>query len=147
MTILALDLGTTTGYAISHDSGRIESGIVSFKQNRFDGGGMRYLKFRKWLTEIKQCGIDEVYYESVRRHIGTDAAHCYGGFLATLQTWCEHHQIPYSGVSVGTIKKSACGRGNATKEDMIKAAIDKGFEPVDDNEADAIHILLYGLDC
>jgi hypothetical protein len=29
----------------------------------------------------------------VRRHVGTDAAHLFGGFLATLSTWCEQHGI------------------------------------------------------
>lgn len=114
-TILALDLGTHTGWALTARDGRITSGTQSFKPQRFEGGGMRYLRFKRWLAEIKQCsdGIDAVFMEEVRRHAGVDAAHAYGGFLATLTSWCEHHQIPYQGVPVGTIKKFATGRGNA----------------------------------
>jgi Holliday junction resolvasome RuvABC endonuclease subunit len=43
------------------------------------------------------------------------------------------------GVPVGTVKKTATGRGNASKEDMMAAARARwpGWEPVDDNEADA----------
>lgn len=147
MNILAIDLGTTTGWALMAQ-GHINSGSKSFKPQRFEGGGMRYLRFKRWLTEIKNSvdTIEAVYFEEVRRHLGVDAAHAYGGFLATLTAWCEHHQIPYSGVPVGTIKKFATGRGNASKNEMIKAAwkLTEVF-PVDDNEADAIHLLRYAL--
>ena len=43
-------------------------------------------------------GLAAVYFEEVRRHAGTDAAHLYGGFLATLTSWCEQHGIAYQGV-------------------------------------------------
>lgn len=141
--ILALDLGTTTGWAMRTADGRITSGTASFKPGRYEGGGMRYLRFRRWLTELKAAadGIAEVHFEEVRRHAGVDAAHAYGGFLATLTAWCEHHQIPYSGVPVATIKKHATGRGNADKAAMLDAARGMGYEPADDNEADALALL------
>ncbi len=69
------------------------------------------------------------------------ASHIYGGFLATLTAWCEHHQIPYEGIPVGIIKKATTGKGNASKEEMIKAVCAKGHTPKDDNEADALAIL------
>ena len=53
-TILALDLGTTTGWAIRGFDGLITSGTVSFKPGRYDGGGMRYLRFTNWLSEINR---------------------------------------------------------------------------------------------
>ncbi len=146
-TFLALDLGTQTGWALSAIDQPITSGSESFKPQRFEGGGMRYLRFKRWLTEIKQTvdTIDAVYFEEVRRHVGVDAAHAYGGFLATLAAWCEHHQIPYQGVPVGTIKKHATGKGNASKDDMIAAVIKRGFNPADDNEADALALLHWAL--
>ena len=109
---------------------------------------MRYLRFKRWLTELKAQvePIDVVYFEEVRRHAGTDAAHVYGGLLATLTSWCEHHQIAYEGVPVGTIKKHATGKGNAGKEEMIKAMQGKGHPVSDDNEADALAILHWALD-
>lgn len=144
-TILALDLGTTTGWALMARDGSITSGTESFKPHRFEGGGMRFLRFKRWLTEIKQTsdGIDAVYFEEVRRHLGVDAAHAYGGFMAQLTAWCEHHQIPYQGVPVGTIKKHATGKGNASKGEMIAAAKARGHLPADDNEADALALLDY----
>lgn len=141
--VLALDLGTTTGWALRGADGRIVSGSQSFKPGRFEGGGMRYLRFRRWLTETKAAadGLAEVHFEEVRRHAGVDAAHAYGGFLATLTAWCEHHGIPYSGVPVGVIKKHATGRGNADKAAMLDAVRALGHDPQDDNEADALALL------
>lgn len=146
-TILALDLGTKTGWALTTRDGSITSGTEHFKPQRFEGGGMRYLRFKRWLAEIKQCsdGVDAVFMEEVRRHAGVDAAHAYGGFLATLTSWCEHHQIPYQGIPVGTIKKHATGRGNAGKDEMIAAMKARGHSPTDDNEADALALLHYAI--
>lgn len=106
---------------------------------------MRNLRFKRWLTDLKATtdGIGAVYFEEVRRHAGVDAAHAYGGFLATLTAWCEHHQIPYSGVPVGTIKRHATGKGNAGKELVIAAMRALGHEPRDDNEADALALLTF----
>ncbi len=144
-TILALDLGTTTGWALAGHDGHITSGSESFKPQRFEGGGMRFLRFRRWLTELKACTdpLEWVVFEEVRRHAGVDAAHAYGGFLGQLTAWCEHHSIPYQGVPVGTIKKHATGKGNAGKDAMIAAARERGFNPADDNEADAIALLAW----
>ncbi|WP_375614778.1 crossover junction endodeoxyribonuclease RuvC [Bartonella sp. AC535YNZD] len=142
-TILCFDLGTRTGWAIRGASGDMFSGTVNFQSRRFEGGGMRYLRFKQWLSEIKQTAgqIDVVYFEEVRRHKGTDAAHVYGGLLATLTAWCEQHQIPYEGIPVSMIKKAMTGKGNASKEEMIEAMCLKGYKPCDDNEADALAIL------
>lgn len=145
--ILALDLGTTTGWALMGRDGSIVSGTESFKPHRFEGGGMRFLRFKHWLTELKQTsnGLDAVYFEEVRRHLGVDAAHAYGGFMAHLTAWCEHHQIPYQGIPVGTIKKHATGKGNASKYEMIAAMKVRDHSPSDDNEADALALLHYTL--
>ena len=146
--VLALDLGTTTGWALRDAEGPITSGTVSFRPDRFSGGGMRFLRFKRWLTEVKNAGggIDAVYLEEVRRHAGTSAAHIYGGFLAHVTAWCEHHGIPYEGVPVGTIKRHVTGKGNATKQAVIEAVRARGFAPADDNEADAIALLLWAIE-
>jgi hypothetical protein len=144
-TVLALDLGTTTGWALRTGDGRITSGTITFKPNRFEGGGMRYLRFRRWLVEIADLagGLGRIAFEEVRSHAGTDAAHVFGGFLGTLTAWCEERSVPYEGVAVGTIKRFATGKGNAGKDAVIAAMRARGFAPADDNEADAIALLLW----
>ena len=147
-SILALDLGSTTGWAVRTGCCRILHGTAEFRPSRYEGGGMRYLRFGKWLDQTLDVtdGIDAVYFEEVRRHVGTDAAHVFGGLLATLTSWCEQHSLPYQGVPIGTWKRHACGKGNASKDEVIAAMRERGFEPADDNEADAIAILLWALE-
>jgi hypothetical protein len=147
-TLLTIDLGTTTGWALRTPDGLITSGTVSFRPSRYDGGGMRYQRFQNWLGEMDRLSgpIATIFYEEVRRHAGTDAAHVYGGLMATLTAWAELRGVPYQGVPVGTIKKSATGKGNANKQAMIDAARARGFFPKDDNEADAIAILFWAIE-
>lgn len=99
---------------------------------------MRYLRLRRWLDELQRDAgpIGAIHFEEVRRHIGTDAAHIYGGMLGVLSAWCEEHGVAYQGVPVGTIKAFATGRGNADKAAVIAAIQARGFSPLDDNEAD-----------
>lgn len=152
MSLLALDLGTDTGYAISSGGVKV-SGHINFapqKTRSFDGGGMRYLRFQRWLNEIHaNTPITEVVFEEVRAHQGVTAAHKYGGFLAVLTAWCEEHNIPYSTETVGNIKAFATGKRGASKDAMIAAVKEKwGFTTKSDDEADAIallHLKLYDI--
>ena len=146
--VLALDLGTTTGWALRAADGLVTSGTVSFRPGRYDGGGMRYLRFTNWLAEIERLSgpIAAIWFEEVRRHAGTDAAHVYGGLMATLTAWAELRGVPYAGVPVGTIKRHATGHGNAPKAAMIAAAQARGFSPADDNEADALALLHWAIE-
>ncbi len=145
--LLALDLGTKTGWALRSRDGAIASGTIEFRNDRWQGGGMRFLRFKRWLTETKATvgTIDAVFFEEVRAHAGVDAAHVFGGMLAILTAWCEHHAIAYEGVPVGTIKRFATGKGNAGKEAVIAAMKARGHQPADDNEADALAILHWAL--
>ena len=147
-SLLCLDLGTSTGFAVQTNDGAIVSGTVSFKPSRYDGGGIRYLRFRAWLDSMAKDagGIHLISYEEIRRHLSTDSSHVYGGLLAMLTAWCEQNAIPYQGVPVGTIKRFIAGKGNADKQAVIAAVRERGFRPADDNEADAIAILLWTLE-
>lgn len=167
-SILALDLGTKTGWAhkrtFTNDPPKgpagvilsvgmipqiqITSGTIDFKNDRYQGGGMRFLKFRKWLDEMYSLApFDEVYFEEVRaRQPSVAADHIYGGLMATLTGWCEERNLPYEGIPVGTIKKFITGKGNANKKEVIEAVVKKGYHPQDDNEADALALLLFKLD-
>jgi Holliday junction resolvasome RuvABC endonuclease subunit len=144
MNVLALDLGTRTGYAIYKD-GTIISGTQKLQHSK-SASGARFLHFRRWLSEmIETHNICRVFFERVYRHKGTDAAHVYGAFMYILVMVCEEQRIECSGLPVTTIKKFMTGKGNATKEEMIAFVRSKGFDPTDDNEADALATLLTGL--
>jgi hypothetical protein len=144
-TLLALDLGACTGWAMWKDS-EVSSGSINLKKKnsrRFEGPGMKFIRFSRWLKTIPAPDI--LAFEAIRRHLGVDAAHAYGGYLALLTAFCEASEptIPYEGFAVGTIKKRATGNGAASKVMMIDACCEKlGIIPSDDNEADAAWILL-----
>lgn len=148
ITVLCLDLGTKSGWALRSADGSITSGTAEFKHDRYSGGGMRFLKFKQWLNQMLEATgqIDAIYFEEVRRHLGVDAAHAYGGFLAHLSAWCEQQVIAYEGVPVGTIKRHATGKGNAGKAEVIRAMQQRGYQPGDDNEADALALLHWVID-
>ena len=147
---LGIDPGTNCGWCVmqrkkSGDSKEVKvvaSGTWDLKPKRHEGGGMRYLHLRRFLEEILNTyTISAIGYEEVRRHLGTDAAHIYGGIVSHIATFGEENSIPYTAIPVGTIKKMATGKGRASKEDMISAAnIFFNVQCEDDNEADAIWI-------
>ena len=139
MHILALDLGTVTGWAQCHD-GQVISGTVRLRR-RGERDGVQYLRWADWLDNVKFHGLDGVWYERVYRHIGTDAAHAYGGYKAILLAWACSHNIPCHGIGVQAIKKHITGRGQATKDQVIAAVRNIGYDPVDDNHADALALL------
>ena len=143
-------MGSKTGWA-SRCGGQVNSGTKDFSLTRFEGRGMQFLKFRKFLLQLAEIvQPDIIVLEEVRRHLGVDAAHAYGGYLAHVSSYCEEQEppIPHTGVPVGTIKKHATGKGNASKEQMIEAAgllyPDQVIE--DDNQADALCILNYAIE-
>jgi hypothetical protein len=143
MNILAIDIGTTTGWARCARDGKVASGSESFAPRRMEMAGQRWLKFRAFLNEqrIGAGEIHAIYYEDVKNHAGTLAAHVYGGFLACLEMWCASNNVPLRPVGVGVVKKHWTGKGNADKAAMCDTARAKGFRPKDSNEADALAIL------
>lgn len=143
--ILGLDLGSTFGWATLHD-GCIESGSYKIKTKPKAPKGERYYQFYTALQGLLRQGVTQIYYEDVKRHIGTDAAHVYGGYRAILLCLAFQSDIPVTGIGVGTIKKYFTGKGNATKEMMITEAIKRGFDPQTHDEADALAILHCGID-
>lgn len=147
--VLALDLGTTAGWAILRRDGVIDSGSKSFQPTRMQGGGVRFMMFRQWLDDMRRTyQLETIYFEEVRGHVATIAAQVYGGFLATLMAWCEEHQIPYLGVHTGIWKKSLTGMGNSKKH-VVQACVTERLRleaPPKHDEADAIGVLLHATD-
>lgn len=143
MNILALDLGSQMGWAITKRDGSIHSGTEAFQTVKHGGHGARFLAFMAFLNQLRMTHGDmhAVYFEDVKNHSGVLAAHSYGGLLAILQVWCKVNNVHMTPFGVGKIKQTWAGKGNADKQKMIAAARQRGFAPKDDNEADALAIL------
>ena len=145
MTLLALDLGTSLGFAIFKD-GKFISGTKKLGTYK-EKFGERFHEFRTWLLNIiAKHNIEAVYFERVFGHKGVEAAHCYGGFLYMLASVCFQQNISCTGLTVQAIKKFMTGKSNATKDEMIAAAKQKGFNPATNDEADAIAIILLAIE-
>ena len=151
MIVLALDLGTSTGWAIAWPGDAIrEHGTQSFATAGHERDGVRFQRFRAWLHEMKrtfdarQDPIARVVYERVDFIVPGQvyAAHCWGGFWAHLTAWCEHHQIDYEGIAVGTIKKAVAGNGRAKTPGVIAEVRRRGFKIGSLDEGMAIAVLL-----
>ena len=147
ITILALDLGTKTGYAIRKRGGAIVHGTEVFTPRKSWSEGQKWQRYRSWLAStISAHQIDQVAYEKVIRHEVKgrslwDAAHAYGAFEALTHMVCDGFNIQAVGVNLSTVKKTWTGSGRAKKDDMIATAKEKGFRPETDNDADALAIL------
>lgn len=145
MKILAIDAATKTGYA-SNCFRKITSGIMDFKAKRGDSPGVRFIKFKKWLNEIvKNSKPDVIIYEQAH-HRGGHPTEVALGFVTVIKIIAAKNNCELTTVHTGELKKWATGNGRASKEEMIDASRKLGFEPVDDNEADALLILHWFLD-
>ena len=140
MNILAIDPGTHCGFANSY--AKESSGVWELLPKRIEGPGIRYLRFKKYLIQMLAYGAELVIFEEVRKHMGTAAAHVYGGIVAVLMSTCEDMGIPYSSCPVGVWKKAVVGKGNAKKA-TIRSYVQAHFKSdcISFDEADAICIL------
>lgn len=140
MKILALDPATQCGWA--HSDGA--SGTWDLSIKRDESGGMRLIRLRSKLDEIKRrAGVDLLVFEAARH-----AAPKMQGALvvqaeiqSVLKVWCHDNDVQHRGYSPGEIKKHATGKGGANKDAMIEAASKRGWLAKDDNEADALWLL------
>lgn len=150
MNVLALDLATRTGWALSED-GRRESGMQAFEVKRGESPGMRFLAFNRWLDSVVFVAgarrVDLIVYEQPFVMRSGAAAEISLGFATRVQEFCARHGIEHTATNGMTLKKWTTGRGNAKKPDMVAAVRAKfGWTGDDDNEADAVALLHHTLE-
>ena len=104
------------------------------------------MRFRIWLHEIcDDVKPDIIVFEQLigfpSQEHGPRFEHL-SWLPRPSQEFCDRTRRNYQGIGVGTIKKFATGKGNAKKSAVIAAVKAWGYEPKDDNQADAIALLL-----
>ena len=142
MKILALDIATKTGWAMC-DNGKHDYGMFVCKsKNR----GSRYETFTfellKLFASFNYSKPDIIVFEKAFQK-SQRSAELYHGFLAMLEYRAWQYGIDLMPVYATHLKKWATGNGKASKNDMIEAARLLGWNPKDDNEADALLLLEY----
>jgi hypothetical protein len=148
MNVLALDLGTMTGWAYWNGN-RAESGTVDFSIQRGESVGMRFLKFNQWLAAhfAPPLAQTELIAYEAAHHRGGAATQILAGFETRVHEFCALHGLHHVSVHTSTLKKWSTGKGNASKEQMqIECASRWGCGLLDDNEADARMVLAWALD-
>ena len=135
MKILALDIATVTGWKTE-----TSSGTWNLKPNRGESEGMRVVRFKAKVKEMVE--LENISLISYERPAGLfkSSIMVASEMVGVLKLLCIEKGIDLACYSATEIKKFATGKGNANKEAMIQAAKDLGFNPSDDNEADAIHL-------
>jgi len=157
--LLALDLGTHLGWALADlDQDTWIWGHEDFKPGRYDGSGMRYLRFQRWLGELlRDEELALVVVEAVSFARFQQASEVLNGMKAIAMAVCEARGKSYTSVPTGTLKKFATGKGNANKDAMAYALGERWEEirpehhlPIGDDltedEVDAIWLLRYAIE-
>jgi Holliday junction resolvasome RuvABC endonuclease subunit len=150
---LALDLGTTTGWAIRKPEAVISGSWLlatprELRQQRKLGqertGDLRFFRLRDRIKEtLGDHQIETVVFEDVLFLSSQAQSQLWASLRAAV--WLASESIHVACVHTGTLKKFATGAGNAGKEAMVATVANLpppwGRVVRDDNEADAVLIL------
>lgn len=138
MKILALDIATHTGWAVS----RTIYGVWDLTPKRDESSGMKLIRMRAKLKEVIESeGIDIVVFERPGGKYKLPII-VQSELQGITKAYCEDNKVDYRAYSSKEIKLFATGKGNANKEKMIQAAQDRlGYVGDNDDEADALWLL------
>lgn len=143
MTILALDISLKTGYA--HNRGGIHFGTKDFTEVEPDNA-IRGRIFRSWLIGmIDDVSPDEIVIERPFLR-NENTTFLLGGLVWEAHRTAELMGIPRREIPAVSIKKFITGNAKAKKPDVIASIKSKGFEVTDDNQADAVALLLLAME-
>lgn len=172
---LAIDPGTSAGCSLAWftpgtpaeiSSLGMISGIWDLSAGPYDTGAIRFVRMRQFLAATAP---DIIFYEDVKstppnmkgRNVSAilardaTAKEFMGALKGVIAGYAEELDIPAVGIPIGSIKRRATRKGNASKEEVIVAANEEfGVElnpetyktTGDDNVADSMFILALGLD-
>lgn len=170
--ILALDMATSTGWALLDERGAVTSGTQRFELGRGESPGMRYLRFTRWLSEmirdpmptslslgldgnrINRDGVrvDVIAFERPSFFRSQAAGEVIHGFLTHMQGIAAHFKVETLPVQTAALKRHATGKGNAKKPAMVAAAAKRWdrsamwVESQPEDEADALCVLAWAIE-
>lgn len=138
---LALDMGSTFGWALCKNGVIFKSGEVTLSSSKDAHPGHRWIRWQEWLYKHKD--VNEVIYEDVTGFRSGDAAKVNGAQLALLHVFLLQHGIRYASIPAQQVKIDFTGKGNANKFQMCEVALNLGWKhgrrgtELFNNEADA----------
>lgn len=157
MRMLALDLGSTTGFAWTQPSGNpmissytwaTPKELSDAKARRLDRrGDIRVIRFYDWMTDLHNASkFDAVVFEDVEFQTYRMQTQLWSSFRAAV--WLAFPNTLIECVPVSTLKKFATGSGAADKLAM-EVALQRQHPGLwnkflDDNAVDAAWLWLWG---
>lgn len=149
--ILCIDTGAKMGWALRYNYD-ITSGTYSLKTTSKENTGLKFEKFRLFLDETyNRCdGLYAIYYEDIAQKQYASSCIAYGGYLGILSSWCERKHVRYYPIPISSVRHNlgVTRRFNkgGIKRTVIETVKECGYSPKDDNEADALALMIYYLD-
>lgn len=142
MIILTFDTSLSLGWA-SNQSGGVVHGTALFHNYTFDhavlGRNLRdYANVRIEETKPDVIVIEAPFFHP--KHPGP--ARLLNGLVWEIHRAAELYGLPRYEYTPNELKKHTTGNGWAKKAEMIEAVKKLGYKPNNDNEADAIALLL-----
>lgn len=146
--ILALDPATTCGFAFL-DGDRVESGSYKSAVTDSDSWQDRLWRFDHWLTllvgtpdgRFLRCVYEGASFGS------QEYVYQHGMWAGVIEVVCAKASVKTFVVNPSTVK-ATCGYGRAKKDQVARACETLlNLRPADDNEADALFVLVHASHC
>lgn len=138
ISILALDLGTTMGWATGggaldslHDCGALLLGsakeVAANRKARMDRRlDPRIPRLYRWLEmKYEAAAFDWIAFEDVEFATSRMQAQLWSSYRATVWLFASQRHIQVECCPVATLKKFGCGHGGATKDMMAAGLVRK----------------------
>ncbi len=147
--LLALDLASKTGFALAaHPDAAPIHGSKRFSDGAEPLGRVLF-KYWRWLNDMRAVHrLARVVYEApinASGHTTEATTAILRGLVSTTALWCEMAGVPCVPGHLSSVRASFCAKGwrGDAKAAVIEACRMRGWEPVDDNAADALALLAY----
>lgn len=145
--ILALDCAIHTGwYTAGHGYGTAYFPNTDKAPKKMGDDYQQHKAFRDWIKDmVHKHNIKLIVAEDVNVGTQFSALRKLSQFQGVLYEVCATLKVPLLVENVAAIKRFATGKGNASKQEMMEAAIRRWhIDPEgDDNIGDAAHIFYY----
>ena len=147
MRILALDLSTHTGWCVGDSADRPTYGTKHLKTHGESIGPLA-VEFHRWLRRLVEDEKPElIAFEApiLAKRTKLHIIRMLTGLAYHTEFMAEYLDVRCREVDLWTIKRFWTGNAKAEKIDMVRAAQMYGYDPQDDNAADAIALWEYSV--
>jgi hypothetical protein len=143
--MLALTLGHRLGWALLSTAGTITSGRANLPPYDAQRPGLRFLRLRGWLTQTKNAAgsLRAVIFDEQTGAQPLAEAHHFGGMVATVTAWAEHHRIGYEAAPSGLWVRAITAQPDASPGELIAALRSIGHSASSADGARALAMLLW----